>query len=135
MRQMYAILVSVENEGDFITTFRKDSKKGISCKFLSDFEGNKRKKFKIMKRRPKSRKDAENMISLPLKFDEVESVEEFVNMVKRLDYDVDVKIGRCVFDAKSLMSVLMIAGNPDAVVEAHTNDIEAFKKKFKDYLQ
>ena len=69
------------------------------------------------------------MISLPLKFDEVESVEEFVNMVKRLDYDVDVKIGRC------LMSVLMIAGNPDAVVEAHTNDIEAFKKKFKDYLQ
>ena len=66
------------------------------------------------------------MISLPLKFDEVESVEEFVNMVKRLDYDVDVKIGRCV---------LMIAGNPDAVVEAHTNDIEAFKKKFKDYLQ
>ncbi len=42
------------------------------------------------------------MISLPLKFDEVESVEEFVNMVKRLDYDVDVKIGRCVFDAKSL---------------------------------
>ena len=74
------------------------------------------------------------MISLPLKFDEVESVEEFVNMVKRLDYDVDVKIGRCVFDAKSLMSVLMIAGNPDAVVEAHTNDIEAFKKKFKDYL-
>ena len=77
----------------------------------------------------------ENMISLPLKFDEVESVEEFVNMVKRLDYDVDVKIGRCVFDAKSLMSVLMIAGNPDAVVEAHTNDIEAFKKKFKNYLQ
>ena len=73
------------------------------------------------------------MISLPLKFDEVESVEEFVNMVKRLDYDVGVKIGRCVFDAKSLMSVLMIAGNPDA--EAHTNDIEAFKKKFKDYLQ
>lgn len=71
------------------------------------------------------------MISLPLKFDEVESVEEFVNMVKRLDYDVDVKIGRCVFDAKSLM----IAGNPDAVVEAHTNDIEAFKKRFKDYLQ
>ena len=64
------------------------------------------------------------MISLPLKFDEVESVEEFVNMVKRLDYDVDVKIGRCVFDAKSLMSVLMIAGNPDAVVEAHTNDID-----------
>ena len=56
-------------------------------------------------------------------------------MVKCLDYDVDVKIGRCVFDAKSLMSVLMIAGNPDAVVEAHTNDIEAFKKKFKDYLQ
>ena len=36
-----------------------------------------------MKKRPKSRKDAENMISLPLKFDEVESVEEFVNMVKR----------------------------------------------------
>ena len=32
-----------------------------------------------MKRRPKSREDAENMISLPLKFDEVESVEEFVN--------------------------------------------------------
>ena len=47
-----------------------------------------------MKKRPKSRKDAENMISLPLKFDEVESVEEFVNMVKRLDYDVDVKIGQ-----------------------------------------
>ena len=66
---------------------------------------------------------------------DVLNVEEFVNMVKRLDYDVDVKIGRCVFDAKSLMSVLMIAGNPDAVVEAHTNDIEAFKKKFKDYLQ
>lgn len=40
------------------------------------------------------------MVSLPLKFDEVESVEEFVNMVKRVDYNVDVKVGRCVFDAK-----------------------------------
>jgi len=43
---MYAILVSVENEGDFITTFRKNSKKGISCKLLNDFEGNKRKNSK-----------------------------------------------------------------------------------------
>ena len=74
------------------------------------------------------------MVSLPLKFDEVESVEEFVNMVKRVDYNVDVKVGRCGFDAKSLMSVLMIAGNPKAVVEAHTDDLESFKKKFKNYL-
>ena len=74
------------------------------------------------------------MVSLPLKFDEVESVEVFVNMVKRVDYNVDVKVGRCVFDAKSLMSVLMIAGNPNAVVEAHTDDLESFKKKFKNYL-
>ena len=74
------------------------------------------------------------MVSLPLKFDEVESVEEFVNMVKRVDYNVDVKVGRCVFDAKSLTSVLMIAGNPNAVVEAHTDDLESFKKKFKNYL-
>lgn len=74
------------------------------------------------------------MVSLPLKFDKVESVEEFVNMVKRVDYNVDVKVGRCVFDAKSLMSVLMIAGNPNAVVEAHTDDLESFKKKFKNYL-
>ena len=74
------------------------------------------------------------MVSLPLKFDEVEIVEKFVNMVKRVDYNVDVKVGRCVFDAKSLMSVLMIAGNPNAVVEAHTDDLEAFKKKFKNYL-
>ena len=74
------------------------------------------------------------MVSLPIKFDEVESVEEFVNMVKRVDYNVDVKVGRCVFDAKSLMSVLMIAGNPNAVVEAHTDDLESFKKKFKNYL-
>lgn len=74
------------------------------------------------------------MVSLPLKFDEVESVEEFVNMVKRVDYNVAVKVGRCVFDAKSLMSVLMIAGNPNAVVEAHTDDLESFKKKFKNYL-
>lgn len=29
------------------------------------------------------------------------------------------------------MSVLMIAGNPDAVVEAHTNDIEAFKRNLR----
>jgi hypothetical protein len=43
---MYAILVSVENEGDFTTTFRKNSKKGISCKLLTDFEGNKRKNSK-----------------------------------------------------------------------------------------
>lgn len=43
---MYAILVSVENEGDFITTFRKNSKKEISCKFLTDFEENKRKNSK-----------------------------------------------------------------------------------------
>lgn len=46
VRQMYAILVSVENEGDFTTTFRKNSKKGISCKLLTDFEGNKRKNSK-----------------------------------------------------------------------------------------
>ena len=88
-----------------------------------------------MKKKTKKQKGCRKYDFVTVKFDEVESVEEFVNMVKRLDYDVDVKIGRCVFDAKSLMSVLMIAGNPDAVVEAHTNDIEAFKKKFKDYLQ
>ena len=60
-----------------------------------------------MKKRPKSRKDAENMISLPLKFDEVESVEEFVNMVKRLDYDVDVKIGRSKIPSSAIDSGFM----------------------------
>ncbi|MDY2938036.1 MAG: hypothetical protein SOT28_06990 [Fusicatenibacter sp.] len=75
------------------------------------------------------------MVSLPVKFDEAESVEEFVNMVKRLEYDVALKVGSCIFDAKSLMSVLMVAGNPDARIEAHTNDVEAVKKKFVHYLQ
>lgn len=55
MRQMYAILVSVENEGDFITTFRKNSKKEISCKFLTDFEGNKRKNSKYEKKTKKQK--------------------------------------------------------------------------------
>lgn len=49
---MYAILVSVENEGDFITTFRKTAKR-ISCKLLILKEI--KKEFKIMKKTKKQK--------------------------------------------------------------------------------
>ena len=54
MRQMYAILVSVENEGDFITTSEKTAKKGYRVSF-DQFEGNKEKIQNYEKKTKKQR--------------------------------------------------------------------------------
>lgn len=64
------------------------------------------------------------MVSFPIKFDRVESVEEFVKLVNRLDYDVDLKVEDSVFDAKSIISVMTLATRPGICMEVHAKDAE-----------
>lgn len=47
---------------------------------------------------------------------------EFVNHVSKFDFDVDVKYGSCVVDAKSILGVLSIAMAKTVEVIFHSDD-------------
>lgn len=61
-------------------------------------------------------------------------VKEFVNLVSKCDFDVDIRSGRYLVDAKSIMGIFSLDLANELTLEVHTDggekflaDIEKFK--------
>lgn len=55
-------------------------------------------------------------------FYSAKQIVEFVNHVSKYNFDVDVKYGSCIVDAKSILGVLSIAMSKTVEVIFHTDD-------------
>ena len=56
----------------------------------------------------------------------INDVKDFVNIVAKYDFDVDLTSGRYVVDAKSIMGIFSLNLSKPIKVEVHSDDCGAF---------
>ncbi len=64
----------------------------------------------------------------------INDVKEFVNIVMRYDFDIDLASGRYAVDAKSIMGIFSLDLSKPIVLYAHTDDAEDFLKDIDKFL-
>lgn len=68
-----------------------------------------------------------------VKFDQADQIINFVRIINRYDYDVDVKCGSRVVDAKSVVGVLSLAKAKTVEVILHTEDCDGLLEEIAPY--
>lgn len=74
------------------------------------------------------------MKTLNIMLKSINDVKDFVNLVSKYDFDVDLSSGRYVVDAKSIMGIFSLDLSKPITVEAYTDDLEAFYNDMKPFL-
>lgn len=64
----------------------------------------------------------------------INDVKDFVNIVNRYDFDVDLTSGRYVVDAKSIMGIFSLDLSKPIRVEVHTDDCKGFCDEIKNFV-
>lgn len=62
------------------------------------------------------------MTSVEINLKSIEQIHDFVNIVSKFDYDVDLCSGRYQVNAKSIMGVCSLDLSQPVVLVAHTDD-------------
>jgi len=65
----------------------------------------------------------------------INDVKNFVNIVSRFDYDIDLASGRYVVDAKSIMGIFSLDLSKPIAVEVHTDNCDDLMEALKPYIQ
>ena len=61
------------------------------------------------------------MKSIPIKLSFAEEVKTFVNIVNRYDYDMDLRAGRHVVDAKSILGIFSLDWSKPVTMEIYAD--------------
>jgi phosphocarrier protein HPr len=64
----------------------------------------------------------------------INDVKNFVNIVNKYVFDVDLTSGRYVVDAKSIMGIFSLDLSKPIKVEVHSNDSEKFLEEMKPFI-
>jgi phosphotransferase system HPr-like phosphotransfer protein len=64
----------------------------------------------------------------------INDVKNFVNIVNKYEFDIDLISERYVVDAKSIMGIFSLDLTKAIVIEAHTDDAESFEAELKPYI-
>lgn len=64
----------------------------------------------------------------------INDVKNFVNIVNKYDFDIDLISERYVVDAKSIMGIFSLDLTKTITVEAHTDNADAFASELAPYL-
>ena len=65
----------------------------------------------------------------------INDVKNFVNLVSRFDYEIDLASGRYKVDAKSIMGIFSLDLSKPIAVEIHTDDCDDLMEALKPYIQ
>ena len=65
------------------------------------------------------------MKSIDILLNSINDVKNFVNIVNKYDFDIDIISDRYVVDAKSIMGILSLDLTKKITVEAHSEDTDA----------
>lgn len=66
------------------------------------------------------------MTKVTVSLQAINDVKEFVNIVMRYDFDIDLVSGRYAVDAKSIMGIFSLDLSKPIELNAHTDDADAF---------
>lgn len=64
----------------------------------------------------------------------INDVKNFVSIVSRCDYDVDIVSGRYAIDAKSIMGIFSLDLSKELTLNIHSDNCEEFLEEIKDYI-
>ena len=73
------------------------------------------------------------MSEMKITFKHPEEIREFVNMVSKYDFDIDVRRGRVVVDAKSLLGIMHLGINNEIALQMYTDDCEELCREIAKY--
>ena len=73
------------------------------------------------------------MSDVKLTFKTPDEIVEFVNTISRYDFDVDVKRGRIVVDAKSLLGIMHLGLNSTLELQVHSDNCEDLQTELAKY--
>ena len=74
------------------------------------------------------------MNTFNIKLSTIEDIRKFVEIVTRLDYDVDLSSGRYVVDAKSIMGIFSLDLMNAIQLTAHTDNAAALRDALAAYI-
>ncbi len=74
------------------------------------------------------------MSTFKIMLSSINDVKNFVNIVNKYDFDIDLISDRYVVDAKSIMGIFSLDLTKAIVIEAHTEDPESFESELKPYI-
>ena len=75
-------------------------------------------------------KNYENILLLS----SINDVKDFVNIVSKYDFDVDLTSGRYVVDAKSIMGIFSLDLSKPIKVEVHSDDCDKFMEELDKFI-
>lgn len=74
------------------------------------------------------------MYSFNVLLNSINDIKDFVNIINKYDFDVDLTSGRYVVDAKSIMGIFSLDLSKPITLEAHTENREDFVSEIKRYI-
>ena len=74
------------------------------------------------------------MKTFNLMLNSINDVKEFVNIVSKYDFDVDLTSGRYVVDAKSIMGIFSLNLSKPIKVEVHDDNCDAFMAELEKFI-
>lgn len=74
------------------------------------------------------------MKTFNLMLNSINDVKNFVNIVSKYDFDVDLTSGRYIVDAKSIMGIFSLNLSKPIKVEVHSDDCDNFLKEVERFI-
>ena len=74
------------------------------------------------------------MKAINIKLSLAENVKTFVNMVNRYPYDMDLRAGRHVVDAKSILGIFSLDLSKPITLEVYSDDCEDLMNDIKPFM-
>ena len=74
------------------------------------------------------------MSEMKITFKHPEEIREFVNTVSKYEFDMDMRKGRVVVDAKSLLGIMHLGLNSVMELKMYSDDCEELQKKIAKYV-
>ncbi len=74
------------------------------------------------------------MVTVSVLLNSINDVKNFVNIVSKYDFDIDLSSGRYVVDAKSIMGIFSLDLAKPIKVEIHTDNADDIMGELKPYI-
>ncbi len=74
------------------------------------------------------------MKTVKININTINDVKNFVSIVSRCDYDVDIVSGRYAIDAKSIMGIFSLDLSKELTLNIHSDDCADFLDQIKEYV-
>ncbi len=74
------------------------------------------------------------MKSVKILLDTTDSVKSFVNIISSFDYDADIRSGRYVVNAKSILGIFSLELSRPVVLEIYENDCDDLLEQLSEFM-